>query len=128
MTVSQNPIVRHALLIERIDGPLNELSPSLRAFGYQVMRASEGQAIAGFVRSLKRLSLVVVNGDTLKTDAVQLVGSVREQHAEVPILWFAADGRLPRIPGARVELVTDLARVQDWLVQRAIEDHASTRG
>ena len=47
MNSAQNTLVRHALLVERIDGPLNELTPSLRAYGYQVMRASDARAIDG---------------------------------------------------------------------------------
>lgn len=119
MNSAQNTLVRHALLVERIDGPLNELTTSLRAYGYQVMRASDGQAIDGFVRSLKRLSLVVVNADTLKTAAAQLIGSIREHHPDLPILWFSAGARLSRPPGDKLELVQDLQQVEDWCVQRA---------
>jgi CheY-specific phosphatase CheX len=119
MNPAPNTLVRHALLVERIDGPLNELTSALRAYGYQVMRASDARAIDGFVRSLKRLSLVVVDGDTLKIESSQLLGSIRELHPDLPILWFSHDASVPHAFAGKLELVKDLQQVEDWFVQRA---------
>jgi CheY-specific phosphatase CheX len=119
MNPAQNNLVRHALLVERIDGPLNELAPSLRAFGYQVTRASDGGAIDGYVRSLKRLSLAIVNADTLKTDSGQLIASIRELHPELPVVWFASEVRHAKPPGEKLDLFSDVQQIENWLVQRA---------
>lgn len=119
MNPAQNNLVRHALLVERIDGPLNELAPSLRAYGYQVTRASDGRAIDGYVRSLKRLSLAIVNADTLKTDSGQLIASIRELHPELPLLWFASEVRYTKPPGEKLDLFSEVQQIENWLVQRA---------
>lgn len=81
-------LVKQALFVERLGGPLNDLSGNLEPFGYEAVRAAEPQAVEGLIRSLRRLSLIVVNGETLKTDASTLLGAMRGQRPEVPVVWF----------------------------------------
>jgi CheY-specific phosphatase CheX len=56
-----------------------------------VLRASDSNAVAGLVGSLRRLSLVLVNGESLRSDAVRLVGAIKERHPDLPVLWLQAD-------------------------------------
>lgn len=89
-------LVKQALFVERLGGPLNDLSGNLEPFGYEAVRAAEPQAVEGLVRSLRRLSLIVVNGETLKTDGNSLLGALRGQRPDVPVVWFGVAPKPPR--------------------------------
>jgi CheY-specific phosphatase CheX len=82
---------KRALLVERLGGPLNALTAKIERLGYEVLRASDANAVTGLVGSLRRLSLVIVNGDGLRADPARLVGAIKERHPDLPILWLQAD-------------------------------------
>jgi CheY-specific phosphatase CheX len=112
-------VARHALFIERIAGPLNDLSPLMRTLGYQVARVSDPEAIGKLLRMLRRLSVVVINCDTLKADCAQLVTLVKNQHPDLPIAGFAQDPNSKLLPKAMLEFVTsELDAMQNWLASR----------
>ncbi len=83
--------VKRALLVERLGGPLNVLTGEMERLGYEVLRASDPGAVRGLVGSLRRLSLVVVNGDSFRADPARLVGSIKEHHPDLPVLWLQAN-------------------------------------
>ncbi|HEY5960712.1 MAG TPA: chemotaxis protein CheX [Polyangiaceae bacterium] len=114
-----NPIARHALFIERITGPLNDLTPLMGTLGYRVARASDPEAITKFVRTLQRLSVVVMNCDTLKADCGTLVTAIKSQHPDLPIAALTKSPNSGLLPPATFAFVTgNLQAMQDWLASR----------
>jgi CheY-like chemotaxis protein len=123
-----SPAAKYALLVERVDGRLNDLNPVLKRLGYQVVRAAETQAVAGLLRSLRRLSLIVVNGDTLKGDSAELFVTIKQLHPELPVAWLTSNLAATRPPSAAPELLTDdLKKVEEWLSRRVREELYSAR-
>jgi hypothetical protein len=90
-TPARAEVTKRALLVERLGGPLNALTSKIERLGYEVLRASDANAVAGLVGSLRRLSLVVVNGEALRADPVRLVGAIKERHPDLPVFWLQAD-------------------------------------
>jgi len=119
-----NQLVKHALVVERIDGLLNDLTPRLRGLGFQVARAADAQALDGLLRSLRRLSVLIVNEDSLRTDSREFVLSVRALHPDLPILWLASEAKSGgRIPSQKLDLVaTDPQQILDSLTRRVRDD------
>jgi hypothetical protein len=116
---SANPLARHALFIERITGPLNDLSPLMRTLGYQVVRASDPETITKLLGRLRRLSVVVMNCDTLKADCAKLVTAVKNEHPDLPIGALAKDPTSSLLPTPKFEFLTgELKSLQDWLASR----------
>ena len=115
-------LVKQALFVERLGGPLNDLGCSLEPFGYEAVRAAEPQAVEGLVRSLRRLSLIIVNGETLKTDGTSLLGAMRGQRPEVPVVWFGPAPR-PRNDVKPPDFVThDMKELGDRIVRQIGEE------
>lgn len=107
-------IAKHALFIERLTGPLNDLAPSLKRLGYEVRRASDAQAVEALIRSLRRLSLVAVNGDTLKTESARLIATIKNQHPDLPVLWLTSDTKSVRALPKRPDFVSsDLKKLEE---------------
>jgi hypothetical protein len=116
---SLSPVTRHALFIERIAGPLNDLSPLMKTLGYQVARVSDPEAVGKLLRMLRRLSVVVINCDTLKADCAQLVTMVKNQHPDLPVAGFTREPNSRLLPKAKLEFVTsELDAMQNWLASR----------
>jgi CheY-specific phosphatase CheX len=119
-------IAKHALFIERLTGPLNDLAPALQRLGYEVRRASDAQAVEALIRSLRRLSLVAVNGDTLRTESARLVATIKNQHPDLPILWFTSDPKTVRTLPKRPDFVsTDLKKLEERITQLVREEFYS---
>jgi CheY-specific phosphatase CheX len=117
---------KHVLLVERIGGPLSHLVPTIEELGYRVLRASDAQAIAGMLRSLRRLSLVIINGDNLKTQGAELLASIKQQHAEAAVLWFTNDAKTIAAPVAGFAVATgDIRELETRVVELALEDFYS---
>ena len=111
-------VAKHALFVERIGGPLNDLTPRIKELGYHVVRASEAQAVTSLIKSLRRLCLIVVNGDSLKVGAAQLVATIKTQHPDLPVLWLSKDRLGARALTGKVELVTDdLGKLEEWIAR-----------
>ena len=100
-------VTKRALLIERLGGPLNNLTPEIRSFGYEVLRAADAHAGANLISSLRRLSLVLINGATLRTDPARFVGAIKEHHPDLPILWLADETKSGQPPPDKLEFVSD---------------------
>jgi CheY-specific phosphatase CheX len=110
---------KRALIVERLGGSLNALTVELERMGYEVLRASDPSAVRGLVGSLRRLSLVVVNGDSFRSDPARLVGAIKEHHPDLPILWMQADRASAP---AKVDCVaTDLERLSARIGRMARE-------
>lgn len=121
-------IAKCALLIDRPGGPLIGLIEGIRGLGFEVVRASNSQAITGLVRSLRRLSLVVVNGDSLKSNASQLVGGIKGQHPDLPIIWFTSDPSSVRGLPKRPEFVTDSVGQLEAHIQSLVREEFYSPG
>jgi hypothetical protein len=114
------PVAKHALFVERIGGPLNDLTPRMAELGFQVVRASEAQAVSSLIKSLRRLCLVAVNGDSLKVGAPQLIAGIKTQHPDMPVLWLSKDRVAGRALASKVELVTDdVQKLEAWVAKVA---------
>jgi CheY-specific phosphatase CheX len=97
---------KRALLVERVGGPLSSLTPVIQAGGCEVSRATDARAAVSLAGSMRRLSLIAVNGDIIASDGGWLVSSIKTQHPDLPILWYCADAR-PAAPLRKVDLVTN---------------------
>ncbi len=128
MPFEPSSAAKYVLLVERVDGRLNDLGPSLKRLGFQVVRAAETQAVSGLLRSLRRLSLVMVNGDTLKGDALALHATIKQLHPALPLAWLVSDAGAARALGSGPELVSDdLKKLEEWLTRRVREELYSPR-
>lgn len=108
-TPSSGDTAKRALLVERLGGPLVSLTAELEREGYEVLRASDSNAVTGLVGSLRRLSLVVVNGESLRLHPVRLIGAIKERHPDLPVLWLQGSG--PTAPPKVDYVVADLKMV-----------------
>lgn len=116
-------LVKQALFVERLGGPLNDLSGSLEAFGYEAVRAAEPQAVEGLVRSLRRLSLIVVNAEAVRTDSSTLLGSMRGQRPDVPVVWFGAAPKATRTEAKQPDFVTqDMKELGERIIRHMGEE------
>ena len=93
MQATRSNITRNALLVERVGGPLTNLVPQLERLRYEVVRAPDARTVAALVRDMRRISVVVVNGTSIRTDPEQLVKSIKDLHPDLPILWFTDDAQ-----------------------------------
>jgi hypothetical protein len=114
-----NPVSRHALFVERVTGPLNDLFPLMGTLGYRVARASDPEAITKFVKTLQRLSVVVMNCDTLKADCAKLVTTIKSQHPDLPIAALTKNPTSGLLPTAKFAFITgELDAMKDWFASR----------
>ncbi len=100
-------------MVDRVGGALSGLTPAIQGFGCEVARAAEARAAVALAGSIRRLSLVAVNGDVVVNDAGWLVSSIKTQHPDLPILWYCADPKAVTAPAQKLELVSnDLKRLE----------------
>lgn len=102
---------RSALVVDRVGGPLTSLTTHLERLRYEIMRAHDARGVAAMVRDVRRVSLVIVNGTSIRTDAAQLVRSIKDHHPDLPIVWFTedADSLVPQ----KVEVIAgDLKKLE----------------
>lgn len=124
--LARGTVAKNALFIERLTGPLNELSSSLQNLGYEVRRASDAQAVDALIRTLRRLSLVAVNGDTLRTESARLITSIKTQHPDLPVFWYTSDLKSVRsLPKKPDFVTTDLAKLEERISQLVREEFYS---
>jgi hypothetical protein len=120
MSAPLSKVIKRALLIERAGGPLITLTPCLERSQCEVMRTADVKTVAALVRDLRRLSMALVNGSSLRSDPLSLVRTIKDQHPDLPILWFTEDGAtLKGRPAQKVELVgSDLVKLEATLAAR----------
>lgn len=124
--LARSTVSKHALFIERLTGPLNDLSSSLQRLGYEVRRASDAQAVDALIRTLRRLSLVAINGDTLRTEAARLLSAIKTQHPDLPVFWYTTDLKTVRSLPKRPDFVTtDLAKLEERITALVREEFYS---
>ena len=116
-------VAKNALIVERIGGPLNDLSARMQELGFQVVRASEAHAVTSLIKSLRRLCLIIVNGDSLKVGAAQLLTTIKAQHPDMPVLWFCKDRASARGVAARVDLLTDDVGKLESFTGKVVQAH-----
>jgi len=109
--------------VERLGGPLVTLTREVERLGYEVLRASDSNAVKGLVGSLRRLSLVVVNGESLRLDPARLVGGIKERHPDLPVLWLCANRSAA--PAKVDYAATDLKSIEAYIGRTAHESFYS---
>lgn len=111
MQAPRSHTTRSALLVERVGGPLTGLTPQLERLRCEVVRASDARSVAALVRDVRQMSLVVVNGTSIRTDPSQLVRSIKDHHPDIPILWFTEDAE-SKVP-LKVEVIAgELTKIE----------------
>jgi CheY-specific phosphatase CheX len=119
-------VTKRALLVERLAGPLNALTPSLKNLGYEVVRASDANAVKRLIGSLRRLSLVIINGSSVRSDPTWLVGAIKENHPDLPVLWFQSEPRLGVALPKKIDFVgTDMEKLGARIARLVHEDFYS---
>jgi CheY-specific phosphatase CheX len=105
-------VSRRALMVERVGGPLSNLSPVIQGLGCEVSRAAEPRAAITLLGTMRRLCLVAVNGDAAANELGWLVASIKTQHPDLPIVLFSTDTKANSLAN-RVDLVTaDLKKIE----------------
>jgi hypothetical protein len=121
-----SPVTRRALLVERLGGPLNALTPSIEKLGYEVVRASDAHAITRLVSSLRRLSLVIINGSSVRIDATRLVGAIKDLHPDLPVLWFESEAKSGGALPTKIDFVcSDVEKLGAHIARIVHEDFYS---
>ena len=111
MQPSPSNTTRSVLLVERVGGPLTNLTPQLERLRCDVLRAPDARTVAALVRDVRRLSFAVVNGTAVRSDSAQLVRSIKDLHPDLPIFWFTEDAQ-SKAP-QKVELFThELTKIE----------------
>ena len=111
MPAPSSIITRSALLVERVGGTLIGLTPYFERLRFEVLRAADAKTVAALVRDVRRLSLVAVNGSSLRTDPALLVRSIKDLHPDLPILWFTDDGA-SKVPQKVESIGSELAKLE----------------
>jgi CheY-specific phosphatase CheX len=122
MKSSNNSVTKRALLVEKVGGPLSNLTPTIQQSGCDVARAAEPRAAVTLVRSLRRLSFVAVNGDIVGTDAAWLVTSIKALHPDLPILWFSSDSKATSGLPKKIEFITDDLKKLEARISRLVRE------
>jgi CheY-specific phosphatase CheX len=122
MKSSRHTITMRALLVERVGGPLSNLTPTIQQSGCEVVRAAEARAAVTLLRSLRRLSFVAVNGDSLTSDASWLVTSIKALHPDLPILWFSSDSKAAGGLPKKLQFITDDLKKLEVRISRLVRE------
>jgi CheY-specific phosphatase CheX len=119
---------RRALVIERLGGPLNDLTPTIQALGYEIVRAGDASTLVRLVGSLRRLSVVLVNGDVVRAEPVRLVTTLKERHPDLPILWLQAKSKLPAHLRTKIDWIgEDIQKLESRIVRMGRSDFYSPK-
>jgi hypothetical protein len=110
-----SPLSKRILVVERVGGELHGLDEFCVAHGIEVLRAPDTRTVATLGKDLRRMAAVVINVESVRGDVAPLVQSIKAQHPDMPIFWFADPDGLAK-PPRKVEVVgTDLKKLEAGL-------------
>jgi|GEM_PF-5152722 len=112
MPATSSAVTKRVLLVERVGGPLLALNEYFEGQRVEVLRAPDARSLSVLIKDMRRMSAIVINTESLRGDVLSLVPSIKEQHPDLPILWFV-EGTTPSKLPRKVDLVgPDLKKVQ----------------
>jgi CheY-specific phosphatase CheX len=83
-------VQKYVLLVSPGEGLAN-MAPSLKEFDFRLMTTTELEDALTFIKSFRKLAMVIVDQDASEAVAASFIYTVRELHPRLPILWLAGE-------------------------------------